>query len=334
LDSSPYSEEHLSLSTQETRILQLVRRGLSVGDIVKQTNDRNLVTATLYALYVMEYVGFILSGQEKPSKTEDRQSKTDLADFQGSKEDLAKDLLAEYLKFRTADYFTLLGVPRDASSEVITTAFKERKAKYHPDRLIGIDRGLVHEKIEELYVRIHNAYRTLANPEARTRYIKQIDDKMPGAPQGRLGKRTDQHQSRQRKSDDTVLFEQGFTCLSEGKVKDAAAFFSEANQVSPKPRYEAYQAWAAYLLNPKENARSAKQTLKTLHKAHNKEALYPYLLGSMSTREKDNKSAIAYFERAVSIDPQHIESARQLRILRMRQRGSEMSTIFQRFKKK
>jgi len=62
--------------------------------------------------------------------------------------------------------------------------------------------------------------------------------------------------------------------------------------------------------------------------------LLPYLLGNLALREKDSKKAADYFTAAIKIDPQHIDSARQLRLLRMRQRKTETSGLFDLFKKK
>ena len=129
----------------------------------------------------MGYLGFVLDAPA-PSLTARRAAAQGRSATDQSRKERAKDLLAEYLKYRTADYFTLLGVAQDATNEEVTKSFKERKARYHPDRLIGIDRGLVHEKIEELYIRIDNAYRTLINPDARQRYIEQLESKVHGAP--------------------------------------------------------------------------------------------------------------------------------------------------------
>ena len=51
-------------------------------------------------------------------------------DSQGAtRDEYARALLAEYLKFRTADYFKLLGVPRGASGDEITVAFKKRQQR-------------------------------------------------------------------------------------------------------------------------------------------------------------------------------------------------------------
>ncbi len=101
-----------------------------------------------------------------------------------------------------------------------------------------------------------------------------------------------------------------------------------------KPRYEAYLAWTVYLINPTDKKSETRQILLRLREENKKEALYLYLLGTMSVRENEIKQAMSYFQKAVQIDPKHIDSARQLRILRMRQKGKEASGIIDRLKRK
>ncbi len=331
LDASPYSEDQLGLSTQETRILQMVRRGLAVGEIVRQIRDLNIVTSTLYALFVMEYLGFVLATPRDVVAA--GTATADNSKTQSSKDQLAKVLLAEYLKFRTADYFKLLGVSRDASAEDIKHAFEKRKKRYHPDTLIGIDTGLVHEKIEELYVRIHNAYRTLIDPETRRQYLDQIEESGSGAPMSSQTK-TGQFSAVDNKPNHERIFEKGFSCLRGGDYKGAHSAFTEATEIEPKPRYQAHAAWVAYLMDAKRQKTNTEKVLMQFHKENKNEALYPYLLGNLALKEKDKKRATQFFERAIRIDPQHIDSARQLRILRMRQQSSEVSGLFEIFKKK
>ena len=67
---------------------------------------------------------------------------------------------------------------------------------------------------------------------------------------------------------------------------------------------------------------------------HEDEPLYPYLLGNLAQREKETGRAIRHYEEALEADPHHIESTRQLRILRMRQRSNEHSGLFDIFKKR
>jgi curved DNA-binding protein CbpA/hydrogenase maturation factor len=329
LDNSPYLEDQLGLSTHESRVLQLVRRGLTIGEITKKIENRSLVLSTLYGLYIMEHLGFVLAAVDLAEAKQRKDTSKELQS-EHSKKERAKDLLAEYLKYRTTDYFTLLGVAQDATSEVVTKSFKERKERYHPDRLIGIDSGLVHEKIEELYIRVHNAYRTLLNPDARQRYIEQLESKVHGAPV--ISKNKPRGFS--SKSEDILCFEKGYTLLRGGYYEKANEMFATAFEAEPKPRYEAYRAWTAYLIRPAEEKSEARQVLLRLKEANAKEALYPYLLGTMAVRENEIKQAMSYFLKAVQLDPKHIDSARQLRILRMRQKGKETSGLFDILKRK
>ncbi len=61
------------------------------------------------------------------------------------------------------DYYEVLGVPRTANDEDIKKAFRNKAMEYHPDR--NREAGAT-EKFKE----INEAYQTLSDPDARTRY--------------------------------------------------------------------------------------------------------------------------------------------------------------------
>jgi hypothetical protein len=61
------------------------------------------------------------------------------------------------------DYYTLLGVDKDASPGAIKAAFKKLALQYHPDVYKGND---AHERMRLLLA----AYQTLSDPEERKRY--------------------------------------------------------------------------------------------------------------------------------------------------------------------
>lgn len=331
LESSLFTEEQVGMSTQEMRILQLIRRGLTVGEIIRQTGDLQMATTTLYGLYVLEHVGFVLSAREaeRPDTTPGSVSAS------SGMNDKAKALLTEYIKYRTADYFKLLGVSRDASDEEIQRAFFDRRQHYHPDMLSGAEASLIHEKIEELYVRLHNAYRTLSNSETRAQYIASLDEKVRNqsletVPRAKTGRYT----TTSMKPADVLAFEEGFSALRAGDYAQAAEDFHKANELTPKPRYQAYHAWSNFLLQPITNRISSEHILQKLSREHPGEAQVLYLLGNLALRNQENDKAISYFEKTLHVDDKHIDAARQLRLLRMRQRSNEASGIFDRFKKR
>ncbi|MBV7328950.1 DnaJ domain-containing protein [Chloroflexi bacterium TSY] len=75
------------------------------------------------------------------------------------------------------DYFRVLDVPEDASTELIKTRYRQLVRIFHPDKFVGtnIDQEFVEEKLKEINV----AYNALLNPEAR----KSAADKTELLPQ-------------------------------------------------------------------------------------------------------------------------------------------------------
>lgn len=332
LDASPYSEDQLSLSTQETRVLQMVRRGLTVADIIEHSGNIQVATTTLYALFLMEHLGFVLPVHNK--NTSPAPVSASSPSSSGLSDPRSKELLAEYLKLRTVDYFKLLGIGRDASAEEIENAFRQRQSRYHPDALTDVKTGLVHEKMEELYIRILNGYRTLIDPQSKQEYIAKLDAKAQGSPLVARSK-TGSISTYKRKAADQNAFEEGFSALRAGQFEQALTLFQQAQELNAKPRYQAYIIWTEFLMSPRTLGPGAEKRLLELMSSRTDDALYPYLLGNIALRSENPQKAIAYFERTVEIDPQHIDAARQLRLLRMRQRPKEgHSGVFEIFKKK
>src|ERR1700704_604670 len=73
---------------------------------------------------------------------------------------------------RRRDYYTLLGVSRDASDVEIKRAFRELARRHHPD--VGpADNG-------EAFREINEAYAMLSDPEARAPYDRWVHQENPG----------------------------------------------------------------------------------------------------------------------------------------------------------
>src|SRR5205809_2298275 len=62
------------------------------------------------------------------------------------------------------DYYTTLGVPRDASADDIKKAFRKLARQYHPD--VAKDKKSAEAKFKE----INEAHEVLSDPEKRKRY--------------------------------------------------------------------------------------------------------------------------------------------------------------------
>lgn len=67
------------------------------------------------------------------------------------------------------DYYTLLGVKREAGIDEIKAAFRAFARRYHPDRFAGQD-GEKIERATRIYRRGSEAYQTLTDLESRRAY--------------------------------------------------------------------------------------------------------------------------------------------------------------------
>jgi curved DNA-binding protein len=86
------------------------------------------------------------------------------------------------------DYYDVLGVARDASSEEIKRAFRKLALKYHPDKVTGKDKTAAEAKFKE----INEANEVLSDPEKRRKYDQlganwNHPERQPAPPQGGAG---------------------------------------------------------------------------------------------------------------------------------------------------
>lgn len=68
------------------------------------------------------------------------------------------------------NYYKILEVDRDASSEVIEKAYKTLAKKYHPD----LQESNMKQKAEERLKLINEAYEILSNPDSRAKYDETL----------------------------------------------------------------------------------------------------------------------------------------------------------------
>ena len=79
------------------------------------------------------------------------------------------------------DYYEVLGVPKDASADVLKKAYRKLAMKYHPDKNPG------DKAAEEKFKEAAEAYDVLSNPDKRARYDQFGHAGMNGGAAGQGG---------------------------------------------------------------------------------------------------------------------------------------------------
>jgi curved DNA-binding protein len=81
---------------------------------------------------------------------------------------------------KVADYYSILGVSKNASSEEIKKAFRKLAVRYHPDKNAG------NKEAEDKFKQVNEAYEVLSDEEKRKKYDKFGENwnKIPEGAQG------------------------------------------------------------------------------------------------------------------------------------------------------
>jgi len=80
-----------------------------------------------------------------------------------------------------SDYYSILGISKNAGAEDIKKAYRKLAVKYHPDKNAG------NKEAEEKFKQINEAYEVLSDPEKKKKYDKYGENwnKVPEGGQGK-----------------------------------------------------------------------------------------------------------------------------------------------------
>lgn len=79
-------------------------------------------------------------------------------------------------KIQDQNYYEILGVRRDAPSGDIKTVYFDLAKQFHPDRRPEDDPEDVTKRLDEIFVKIKEAYHTLSDPERREDYDARLNE--------------------------------------------------------------------------------------------------------------------------------------------------------------
>jgi DnaJ-domain-containing protein 1 len=210
------------------------------------------------------------------------------------------------------DYFTMLGVPHDASADTVRAAFFALAKQWHPDRLPAtlVD---VKEACAKVFARMSEAYQTLVDPVKR----KVYGDRLGGASAS-----AGEQETIVRVVDAAQSFQKAEILFKRGDVAAAEALVRHANDADPKQaEYLALLAWIeATRPGHSSDQETVGQIEKLTHAIElNEKCERAYFYRAMLYKRLNNSSAaMRDFRVVVELNPRSVDAQRELRLFNMR----------------
>jgi len=207
-----------------------------------------------------------------------------------------------------ADYYELLGVPKDAAAPAIQAAFFQLAKKWHPDRL-GPDLADVRGLATKVFARMSEAHQVLFDAVRRKEYDDLLKDGAGGA---------EEQEQVQRVLRAATAFQKAEVLM---KRNNTAAALEEARKaVELDPSQADYIALLAWLessqLNPNLDGILARDDKAQRLEPNN--TRIRWYRGSVLKRMGKNAKAMGDFRFIVENDPRHLDAQREIRLYEMR----------------
>jgi len=262
----PGAEAGLKLSSKDARLFQALRQRPTFAELMERTGfDTEGGLRRLYALCLLEVAGFVEDVDAKaavPAVTPEpvappvaRPQGTPFSD----EDEAARDaLVSAFLSHRSKDPFALLEVPEDVQPVPLRKAFLARADRDSPLRFHTPE---LREKAEALLAAYARAFGALSDAEQNLLWRKRR------AAQREKDKATrpttaEQFRIRTDLLDATTQFDEAKRRLAARSYAGAFEYFEYACDIDPKPLYQAYRAFARYLMKPEAHGRLAQQELQ------------------------------------------------------------------------
>lgn len=221
---------------------------------------------------------------------------------------------------QNADYYQLLGVPFDASADIVRTTYLNLSRVLHPDKLtdLGVDdpTGVA----GKLFAAISHAFTVLTDPVKRNDYMVALlrgDNPFPSPVQART------KTAEQRGAEAAEAFKRGESALRRDEPTEACIEFAKAVELAPQDvDYQAMLGWAQFCASS-DRASAAKTSRLPLEKAIQKSATpvpARFLLGRMERMLGRDREALYHFQQVIELQLNHAEAASEIRAIEARAR--------------
>ena len=213
--------------------------------------------------------------------------------------DLDREMLTRHADLDNKDLYHALGVASSAGSDEIRRAYYALARQFHPDRFRD---DQMKAKAEQVFGRITEAYATLSDQEARTRYDGELAMHHDGGAQDHAGNTTDIARENFRRGRDE---------LDRGRFAEALAFLMHACEQDPnRSEYFEYLG-ATQARNPRLRKQAEESLLKAIALSPTNAGAYVQLAG-LYERAGAVDQARDMYKQALEWDPDNPAAKRAL----------------------
>lgn len=230
------------------------------------------------------------------------------------------------------NFFQIIGVDWDASTEEYRNAYFALARQYHPDSSAGLPEEQA-DLVHQIFTHISEAWETLGDEDAKKAYIDKI-----------IHGKLDENELATEKVKQILRAEDDFRAavhhLSAGRIVQAHELLTECVQTVPdEPEFRAYLGYTTFKLNKGRNEEEAARGEESLRLAIENVTKAPgawVLMGKVYNENGHPDLARRCFVKALKIQPTNPEAALEMKRLKESKSKDEKSGGFLKglFKKK
>jgi tetratricopeptide (TPR) repeat protein len=217
-----------------------------------------------------------------------------------------------------ANAFMLFDLPLEAERKQIREHWAELSKTFHPDALEAAGRGHLRERVERVFASLSEAYGVLSDKDQRAKLREAIEA-------GGSIKAGEDATAVVRNVFEAELLARDADKLLRGNLWERARdLYARAHQLSPNDGdIEAALHYATHQAGPRQLADTRQiltqlgmiiQVAPNCARAH-------YFAGLLHVQIDESDAAKLRFIEALRLDPRNVDAERQLRVLKLRERG-------------
>jgi curved DNA-binding protein CbpA len=253
--------------------------------------------STLKALYVLLALRL---AESFGIKTESTQPAADVKDKQHIAVKVTRELILQVLDTQTSqDYYQMLDVGRNATTQEIKKAYFRLAKMYHPDRHVDTEFSDMKEKLEAIFMAITEAYDTLTQEDTRDAYNLSL---VSGINQQRTVDQKQSHQEDSKKRSAADQFNEGLNHYRGQNFWGAEESFRWAVRLDPSNAEYLFHQGLALAHMPRRLHDAAELLEKAISMAPSKIDYY-IELGNLYSRNGLKKKAQNVFQDALKRYP-------------------------------